>query len=231
MANRNVSFIKVFFIASLCALAACKRAAEEATQFTIQIPTAKQMSEKFSAQSAVDFDSMCFVVDVQGSNITSIPANTCQPEKGTMFGGVSAGQVVSGSVTEGTYTFKVYGLKKDSGGCPGTINPELWNGWGLKKIYLLGEKVGQAVSGPTADINIVVSLPDENDHLFAHNSLPASCDPSSESPMKNGRDLMSADKLILGTTYRAYSRVNNRPDTKILSGTMYKIKNWKAGAL
>lgn len=219
-------------LSGLVALTACKRAAEEATQVSIQIPSAHQLSQKYGAQSVVDFNLLCFAVDIQGSSIPIKPADTCQPAKGEILGSVPPGGTIQGDVTEGTYTFKIYGFKRNSATeiCPNPMTTDNFSGWPLKRIYFLGEAPDQAIAGATKEVPLTVTLPDDSNNLFVQNSLPAACAPTAAPPSKIGRVLSGASRLQ-GTTYRAYSRVNYIPVSKDLSGTNYKIKNWKAGAL
>lgn len=217
-------------LAACTVLLGCTRAAEEATSFSIQIPTGKQMSAKdTSIQSALDFDLLCFVVDIQGNGIKAKEADTCSPSRGQVLGSVSSGSSISGSIVSGIYNFKIYALRRDSLSeeCP-RVTPDSWN-WPLAKVYMIGESLGQKVAGEKADISIKLSMPDSANNLITQNSMPTICN-SVGAPgnqlVDRGRIQLGAKPLV-GTTYKMYARFNSIPQTQDLTGSQHKIQNWK----
>ena len=169
------TLIQIFAAAALLATSACKRAGDEISSFSIKIPTAEQLSSKNSVQSVVDYNLLCFAIDIQGGSIPSTSANTCQPVKGQMLGSVAPGQTLQGRINEGTYTFKVYALKRTNAAqaCP-AVTADSWN-FPLAKVYYAGETANQKIAGETANIELQITLPDESTNMIAHNSFPATC--------------------------------------------------------
>lgn len=237
----NLNFLKkifrFFLLTSLLAVTIyCQRAPDEKTSVAIQIPSAQQLGmQSINSQSVVDLSLLCFVVDIQGGNNITRPAQTCQPQKGELIGSVPAGSTLNASVIAGTYNFKIYAVKRTSSTetCP-VVNLDNW-GVPLSRVYYLGEVLNKKIEGEKASVTIPVTLPDESHHLISSLSLPASCNTNTiignTLAAKQGRVLMGG-KFINSANYKMYGKVGFIPVNKTLtSSSGLKIKNWEAGPL
>ncbi len=226
-----------YFILLSQLLLACTRpqSQDKAAAILIQVPTAAQYQAsaagKISAQTTtIDFNLLCFAVNVKSSSLAVIPpASSCEVERGLVVGSVGPGQSLSLDMLEGTADFEIYGFLRNSASdpCP-QVTPAAWN-FPMKKIYFLGKSVGVAVTSPSTDVAITIALPSPNQNLVAQNSMPASCNYLGAPFVgKNfGRSEFGA-KVLKGTQFSAYSRITTKPEIKTLSGSQFKIVNWKA---
>ena len=222
---------------------ACHRAADEAgtgggsTAVSIRIPTAQEFnklsskvgSQSVSAQAAIDYDLLCFAVNVKGAGIPTTPAQSCEIERGIINGSVPAGGALTLDLPAGVASFEIYGFLRTSAsqGCP-TFLPSGWD-WPLQKTYFLGRANSITLTPPEANVAISISLPDAAQNLVVQNSWSASCaNVGSPVVAKNLGRLQTGTQILTGTNFTAYSRVSNKADMRQLQGTYFQVHNWKA---
>lgn len=214
----------------------CRRPVADIASVSIQIPTAKQFrslsksSQTVSSQSVVDFNLLCFAVNIKGPAVTATPASTCDIERGLFSGSVGAGATLIVDVPEGSnFTFELYGILRGSTteACPTGLTTT----WGasIDKVYFLGKTTGVTITPPSSEVAITAVLPDQTQSLVAQNSLPATCKPGSSPASSFGR-VQTAAAVMSGTTFKVYSRASNKDDTKTLQGAQFKVINWRASA-
>lgn len=232
--NRKVLRMKslnqgLILILSSMVLMACQPDLGTSSKVSIRIPTKEEFyrSNKVSALSAVDYNNLCFAVNVKGGLIPGRTSN-CDVEKGILKGAVSPGSTIEVDVPYGdNLVFEVYGLLKTgvSSECR-AVSDLRWN-WPMSKIYLLGKTSVPVVRDPTIIVAVPVSMPQEDNHIIAQNSLPNSCVNATPAVANIGR-IPGGGILQMGTQFRAYSRATHSEQSKELVGSQFRIKHLRA---
>lgn len=198
------------------------------SQVSIRIPTKDEFykSNKMSAQTAVDYDQLCFAVNVKGGTIPPQNSN-CDIEKGILVGSVGSGGTLGVDVPYGdNISFEVYGLLKTgvSAECRKIVD-KAWN-WPMNKIYQLGKREGVDIRNPEMIVAISVTMPQESRHILAENNFPSTCANSSPAQVNLGR--IPGGQIQTGTLFRAYSRVSDSEQNKELVGSQFRIRHMRA---
>lgn len=227
-------FSLLFFLTTSLA---CTRAAVDESKtanIRISIPSAASFSSAhksdFSAASVtMNYSLFCFVANIKGGGVSSIPAHTCDIDKGLVLGSAPPGGVLAIDLNPGSgYTFEIYGLLRSSvsDSCP-AVNATNWN-WPLDKIYFLGRAVGVEVVAPTTDVNINLTLPSVSNNLAVNNGMPSTCVDLllPANGLKTMRTALGV-KQLTGSSYKAYARVDIKNEIKNLSGANFKLKKWR----
>ena len=218
----------------------CHRAEDkvgEATSVSIRIPSASEFSklsskvgsQSVSAQSAIDYNLLCFAVNVKGGSIASTPARTCEIERGLIVGSVPPGGELALDLPSGVATFEVYGFLRTSAtqSCPAFL-PSGWD-WPLQKTYFLGQAASVTLTPPEAKVAVQITLPDSSANLLVQNGWGAACaNLGSPIAKKNSGRILLGSKILVGSQFMAYSRLSNKTDLKVQSGTRFQVHNWKA---
>jgi hypothetical protein len=230
---RKVFHCSIYFWASalcLSCFSSCERAVKkEFSQIEIVIPRQDSQNQKASAQSAIDYNKLCFAVNVRGQGIPAIQ-NNCDVAAGLRTGAVQPGGVLTvDAVPVGeSLTFELYGLLRNSTSepCP-SVTAQQWN-FPLNKIFLVGHISNYKISKEDETLTIDVSLPASSAHLAAAFSLPASCLPTTPELSPKHRVVVST---LVGATanLKFDTRISFKPQGQNLTGTNLQIKNWSAG--
>lgn len=225
---KTLKVLLVFFVGAL--LTACQPASVDRSKIKIRIPTAAELqaSGKVTSLAAIDYSLLCFAVNVTGGPIPSQNLS-CDASKGVITGSVPQGGTLELDVPYGEgMTFEVFGLLRTSTSvaCP-TVAANSWN-WPLKKVYSLGKTADVKVSLPDQSVEVVVSMPDAADHLFAALALPATCEPTQSAPPTMGR-VASGTGLLTGTTYKMYGRITSKNEIQEIQGSQFRIRQWTTG--
>jgi hypothetical protein len=213
----------------------------EKTTVALKFPTASEwesasvVSQKLKGDvgfaSAVTYEKLCFAINIINADYPPVaPTNTCDITRGKFMGSVAPGQSLQIDLSEGIASFEVYGFLRNSSAdtCP-TMGETGWN-WPMAKIYFLGSAMNVSVKVPETNVAISVNIPSvASQNIVAENSWSPSCNKIGAPPIHQapGRLSLGATKLS-GSTVKAYVRVSSNVDTKTLSGTSVKIKNWKS---
>lgn len=231
MINLNHSAFVAFIMAF--ASIGCNRAdsPSSASRIVIQIPNKSEFlkSSKFSAQtsalSVIDYNLLCFAVNISGPAIRST-SNACDVERGITTGSVAPGNelIVSDVPLGENYTFEIFGLLRNNTSeiCP-SVNLTTWN-HPLVKIYLVGKTKGIKLEKQEEEVTITLTMPDSSAHIALQNSFPLSC--TSAEVQASGSFLLAAS-ILTSTSFKLKSRVSFKEESKELLGTTLKIKRWK----
>lgn len=222
---------KSLFVLSACALlAACQPASVDRSKIKIRIPTAAELQAagKVTSLALIDYNLLCFAVNVTGGPIPSQNLS-CDVPKGVITGSVPQGGTLELDVPYGEgMTFEVFGLLRTSTSvaCP-AVTADSWN-WPLKKVYSLGKTANIKVSLPDQSVEVMVAMPDAADHLFASLSLPATCEPTQTAPPTVGR-VASGAGVLTGSTYKMYGRITSKNEIHEIQGSQFRIRQWTTG--
>lgn len=194
------------------------------------MPTVEQMQKMsksdVSSMAVVDLQKLCFAVNVKGPGIMSVPAVTCDVERGVVAGSVGPGGELSVDVEIGMErSFELYAfLKQGSEACP-KVAKAGWS-WPLERIYFLGKADNVEVKQNSV-VEIPFTVPAQTQNIAVQKSWPASCLATTKpAPKRVGRVISGASVMVSPMNYKVYSKVGPFNDEKTL-GTNYKIKNWK----
>jgi hypothetical protein len=228
---KNNYFIGLFAVLSFgMFLSACDRVSSGHSSVVIQMPTVEQMQtmskSDVSSMSAVDLQKLCFAVNVKGPGIASVPAATCDVERGIIAGAVGPGGELAVDVEIGMErSFELYAfLKQGTEPCP-KVAKAGWS-WPLERIYFLGKADNVEVK-PNTVVEIPFTVPSQSQNIAVQKSWPASCLVTTKTaPKRIGRIVSGAGVMVSPMNYKVYSKVGPFNDEKTL-GTNYKIKNWK----
>lgn len=225
------TWVRVIFILSLGLVAGCQKKAETTIQF--QIPSAQELrgkqSKVKSQSTTVDPALLCFGVNVKGGNIKTT-SDSCDIERGIFSGSVGPGGTLSLLVPVSTgLTFEVYGFLRSNSSdpCIPIQSGGGWN-WPISNIYFLGKTADVTVEPSTQFVDVTIALPQPSDNIASTNHWGPSCAGGSNTAGNNiGRTALSAT-VSSGSLFKAYSRVSEKPENQILSGSQFQIHNWKA---
>lgn len=227
--------VLVALISANILLTSCDRVATQGrTDIVIQMPSVQELRKMtksdVSGFAALEYDKICFAVNVKGPGIVATPAKTCNIERGQFAGTVGAGGTLTVTVDSGeNREFELYAYIRNSVSevCPKPSEGK-W-AWSLNKIYFLGKVEGVKIVPPETLVEIPFTLPDASQNIIVQNSWPLSC-LSEQTPSVSRIGRVVVGGTILGTagSYRAYSKVSTVSDQNTL-GTTYKIRNWKVG--
>lgn len=212
------------------AIAGCRAEAPAgASQVVIVFPNKSQFANslKVSALAAIDYNSLCFAVNVKSPKILKTQ-NSCDVERGISMGSVASGsEIVIVDIPIGPdNTFEIYGLVKNSAADPCPVVDKLgWN-HSLNKIYLIGKKSGVVLEKQDEEVTIVLTMPDQTRHIAYENSFPASC--TSTGVAGSGTHVLGAG-LLTSASFKLNSRASFKEESTELIGTTIKIKDWKTG--
>jgi hypothetical protein len=165
---------------SILLMASCKRPQNEEASVSIQIPTAQEFSAKQNklqaAAATVEFEKLCFAVNVKGDGIDSKAAVACDIERGIVSEmSVGPGESLSITVDPGSNrTFEIYGFLRDS---TSTACPPMIQGWGwpMKKIYSLGSSIVTTLQPGDTELEIDITLPAEARNIAIDRGWASAC--------------------------------------------------------
>lgn len=232
----------LFLLLFILSTNGCKRAADEVSnsaKISISIPSeaqffAKHKAELSSASATINYSLFCFVANIKGGPLPTSPAQTCDIEKGLVLGSAPPGGVLSVDLTSGSgYSFEIYGLLRGSTSeaCP-PVTAQSWS-WPLTKVYFLGRTDGIEIAAPTTDVLVNLSLPNANNNLIAVQGLPSSCSSVGALPIEVNHfsRLAVGAKILSGSGFKAYSRIQSNAEIKNLNGTNFRLKKWRVESL
>lgn len=220
---------------SLFALAACQRPQDEGSRVSIQIPSAKQFSKMQNVSAlAVDYNLLCFGVNVKGPGITGSSATSCDIERGIFSGATaSPGQKIELDVPSGDRrVFEVYAFLRDnvSQSCP-VVTEGTWGGWSTSKIYAVGKSDPVTITPPASTVSISLNLPEASQNLAAlHGWANNSCygAPTITATFA-GQIAVGAGDLVSGSTMKMRARVSHKNTDQVLVGPSIKFKGGVSG--
>ena len=226
----SLLFTFSFAIVFATAIAGCRAEAPSgASQVVIVFPNEAKFANslKVSALSNIDYNSLCFAVNVKSPKIF-LTHPKCDVERGISVGSVpTGGEIIVADIPIGSdNTFEIYGLVKNNAGdpCP-KIDPTTWN-HSLNKIYLIGKKSGVTLEKQDEEVTITLTMPQQTSHIAYGNSFPASC--TSNGVAGKGTHLLGA-AVLTGTSLKLNSSASFKEESTELTGTTMKIRNWKTG--
>lgn len=247
---KRMSFVVIAM--SWLLLAGCQRAQDDKTsKIDLQIPEAsvfkKLTSDSLSktdnaaSNATIDFENLCFAVQVSASDITYEPKSKCDFRKGMVVGSVPAGGTLSLDVSRGSdRIFEVYGyLKKSSADTCGSV-PEIIPDADLSRIYLLGKSDPQSIQQPEVSVSIDIKLPSSDQNVISQFSLPPSCvvasddstdtDPTNpKKSMTSALELKSSQFLVRGNFLHSKSNEQSSSQFKVKSKLQYSTQNaWQS---
>lgn len=226
------SFLISFTLAF--AIAGCRAEAPSgASQVVVVFPNKAQFASslKVSALSVIDYNTLCFAVNVKSPKITTT-RNSCDVERGISVGAVPSGsEIVIADIPIGPdNTFEIYGLVKNNAGepCP-VVDKMNWN-HSLNKIYLIGKKTGVVLEKQDEEVTIILTMPEQSAHIAYENSFPATC--TANGVAGSGTHLLGA-AVLTSASFKLNSRASYKEESKAesyeLSGVTIKIRDWKTG--
>ncbi|MEK6627363.1 MAG: hypothetical protein AABY53_01960 [Bdellovibrionota bacterium] len=238
---KNFNHLLLILISFALTITGCDRAStsSSSSRIVIEIPdktefsklsqqSSKLYSSSVSALAAVDYNSLCFVVNIKGPSIPS-QFGSCNVERGITVGSVIPGsQIIIPEVPKGeNYSFEIFGLLKanNADACP-VVNVTSWN-HPLDKVYLLGKTTGVTLIKQDEEVTINLAMPDQSNHMAAQNSFPSLCT-ATAGAIAPGNFLLGAS-LTTSLSFKLRSRVSYKEEAKELMGTTLKITRWKAG--
>lgn len=185
-----------------------------------------------SIDSPVDYNRLCFLVNATGEKITSTNSAdlTCNISRGVVVGSVAPGQELSLNLDSNQLVnFEIYGYLRNNSTdtCP-TLTDSNWN-WPLDKVYLLGNTMQVQITYPNTDVVINIDLPMTHQNIAVKKSWPKTCLPTTvqNNPLPPSGRIALGGKILTGTQFRLYGRVSNKEESKVLTGSQFKILNWK----
>lgn len=210
----------VFALISLFVLSSCTRQAEKFSDIVIEAPSSKMGIFAALPSGRV----ACYGVSVKGTGITGTPSTTCKPAAGTFLGFVASGQTIQGQVEKGPQRqFDVYLYLQGTGenipcasiGSFSSVRPD--------RLYLIGSVSNITLEKPTETVNIPTTFPGESFNLYAQNSYPTSCIPTSISPASSYQ--ISIDyKTAAAGGYILHGRAGRTNSGVTLTGSGYILK-------
>ena len=227
---RTTTLFFLFFGFTI-ALTGCGRpdAPAGASQVSIVFPNKSQFANslKVSALAAIDYNSLCFAVNVKSPKILKTQ-NSCDVERGISVGSVASGsEIVIADIPIGPdNTFEIYGLVKSNPAepCP-VVDTKNWN-HSLNKIYLIGKKTGVILEKQDEEVTITLTMPEQSSHIAYENSFPATC--TANGVAGTGSYLLGAE-VLTGTSLKLKSTASFKEESTELSGITMKIRDWKTG--
>jgi hypothetical protein len=178
------------------------------------------------AASNIDYNLLCFTVNVKGglgtsgvADIVTTPATTCKVERGILANqSVAApGTLTVDAVPVGTgRIFEVYGFLRNStsDACPAT-SPD-WS-WPILKTYYLGSSTAD-LSKDVESVSINFTLPPNTQNLAVVKNWPAACGGVKSATSSFGHVLAGA-KAISSASYQMRVRVAEKNLDQTLVGT------------
>lgn len=213
------------------ALAGCRAEAPSgASQVVIVFPNKAQFANslKVSALATIDYNSLCFAVNVKSPKI-ALTHNSCDVERGISVGSVPTGsEIVVADIPIGSdNTFEIYGLVKSNAGdpCP-VVDNTTWN-HSPNKIYLIGKKTGVLLEKQDEEITIVLTMPEQTSHIAYENSFPASC--IATTGVAGSGTYVLGSAVLTSVSFKLNSRASYKEESTELSGPTMKIRDWKTG--
>lgn len=210
----------IFSVISLFVLSSCSRQKENFSEIKIQAP-----SSKLGVFAALPPGRIaCYGVSVKGSGISGTPGTTCKPEAGAFLGFVGDGQTIQGQVEKGSgRKFDVYLYLQGAGETASCSSIGSFSSVRPDRLYLIGSVNNITLEKPTETINIPTTFPGEANNLYAQNSYPTSCLPTTTSPGSSYQ--ISADyRTVTGTGYKMHARAGRVNDGPMLTGTGYILR-------
>ncbi len=232
---KTTNYFYLFFVALLAALVltGCNRAEGPTSQIVIKFPNKPQFisslktAAKVSALTVVDYNLLCFAVNVKGPKI-SVTNNSCDVERGISMGSVlpDVEMIVPNVPTGSDISFEIYGLLRNNSAepCP-PVDKMQWN-HPVNKIYLLGQTVGITLTKIEEEVIVYLSMPAQFAPISVANSFPAACTAISVVRPEN---IFLGSSLLTSASFNLRSRVSYKEESTELSGTTLKIRNGKAG--
>jgi hypothetical protein len=226
---------QIIVLLNLIALTACYRVQDDSSKVSIQIPTASQFGKMQNVSaSVIDYNLLCFAVNVKGPGITTSGANSCDIDRGLFEGQTKApGEELVIDVPGGDgRIFEVYAFLKNnsSQSCP-IVGKGDWGGWYTNKIYLVGSKEGVTISPPLSTVEIKITLPDSSQNLAAVHSWAPTCLGSAPvvvpTPTVAGGTqghIVVGAKELSSTNYKMRARVADKNIEQELVGPNYRFK-------
>lgn len=218
----------IFFVA-LAALPACQRPPGEgdSTRLAIRVPTKQEFMAlgKVDALSTIEFNLLCFAVNVTGPGIPSA-SKSCDLDRGITSGSVPPGGVLEVTVPGGDgRSVELIGFLRSSTSepCPGFGSK--WN-WPLTKTYSIAKKSGITLVPPEAQVELSVTLPPASQHIVAQNGWPVSCESAGwpAAPFSRAGRIQTSSVNLQGGQYRFYGRISETETAKKLQGTQFRLK-------
>lgn len=220
----------IFFVLSF-AVTGCERASPPSPPSRIVIPIPSQfdflksskVSTSVSALAVVDYNLLCFAVNIKGPAIRTL-SEACNVERGITTGSVAPGnELIIDDVPLGeNYTFEIFGLLRNNATetCP-AVNVAAWN-HPLTKIYLVGKTTGVKLIKQYEDVTIMLTMPDQAAHIAVQNLFPASCGGPTTGLKAKGRVLLGAD-VLTSARFKLKYRISYKEESRVLSGSTLKI--------
>jgi len=210
----------VFAMVSLFVLSSCTRQADKFSEIVIDAP-----SSKLGAFAALPPGRVaCYGVSVKGSGIPLAPSSTCKPAAGAFLGFVASGQTIQGQVEKGTQRqLDVYLYLQGAGenapcntiGSFGSVRPD--------RLYLIGSVSNITLAKDTETVTIPTTFPGESQNLYAQNSYPSSCIPTTIASASSYQ--VSLDyKTASAGGYILHGRAGRTNNGVTLTGSGYILK-------
>lgn len=227
-------------IALACCLAGvgCTRPNSPNKNLRIQFPKAldsknnsdpKMQSRTFTnSGSSINYENLCFVVNVRGENIPSKSSANCQIEKGLVAGSVPPGASVSMMISSSSkVTVEIFGLLRKSATepCP-EVSDRDWT-WPISRTYFLDAKKDVALTTAETNVEFNLTLPAITNNVAIQNSWPHSCLASSTPSNHRSGRVTAGAALLVGGSHRLYVREANVADLNSLKGNRFVIKHWR----
>ena len=207
----------------------CQRPSENTNhQVTIKIPTASEFQKSGpmktrSLQMTIPYELLCFAVNAKGSNLPSLPAQTCGIEKGLTAGSVSPGESLSFNLkTNQVVQFELYGFLRNSPkeSCPNLTSSEWF--WPVNKTYELGKSNDIKIEGAETRVEFNLILPKDDQNIAVQKSWPPSC----LSSFPSFGVIPSSSGQLTGSSHRLYLRETSLSSINNLKGQRFQFKGW-----
>lgn len=209
----------VFAMVSLFVLSSCTRQADKFSEIVIDAPSSNGVFATIPAGRVA-----CYGVSVKGSGIPLAPSSSCKPSAGAFLGFVASGQTIQGQVEKGTQRqIDVYLYLQGTGenapcntiGSFSSVRPD--------RLYLIGTLNNITLEKDTETVNIPTTFPGEAQNLYAQNSYPSSCIPTTIAAASSYQ--VSIDyKTASAGGYILHGRAGRTNNGATLTGTGYILK-------